>query len=107
VTSLSKTAVILLIGAAAASFASPAASGTPGRFKKASNGACTWDEKAAGRDQCQPAKGRFKKSGSKCVWDAYDSGPNQCSRPKGRYKKAGDRCVWDAYDSGPDRCKPR
>jgi hypothetical protein len=104
---LSKSGVVLLVGAVAVSFASVASSGTPGRFKKGPNGSCTWDERDSGPDQCQPAKGRFKKNGDKCVWDANDSGANQCNPQKGRYKKDGDKCVWDANDSGPDQCKPR
>jgi hypothetical protein len=55
------------------------------------------------------ASGRYKigKDGA-CYWDAKDDGPNQCTpQKKGRYKKDGDKCVWDANDTGPDQCKPK
>lgn len=54
-----------------------------GRYKKGPNGACYWDAKDTGPDQCKPEKkGRYKKDGDKCVWDANDTGPDQCTPPK-------------------------
>ena len=78
-----------------------------GRYKK-EGGACVWDAKDSGPNQCAPVtEGRFKKDGDRCVWDARDRGPDQCSPKTGRFKREGDKCVWNSSDSGPNQCDPR
>ena len=75
---LSKTTIVLILLALWVSATAFAPDASAGRWKKGPNGACVWDAKDTGPDQCTPPKGRFKKDGNRCYWDANDSGPDQC-----------------------------